>query len=179
MSESVEQSTVMYEVTGEPSALQQLYLEHVGGLVRALTVVCGDRETAADCVQEAFLRAHQRWESLAGYEDPIGWIRHVALNLARDVHRRRRRSRVAQARLQSEAGRHGDRVATAEPIDALAAELAVLPPRQRAALALRYVEGLTVREIATALGISEGAVKFHLHAGRERLRPLVKPDVMG
>lgn len=162
------------DVTGRPGALQQLYLAHVGGLVRALTVVCGDRETAADCVQEAFLRAHERWDSLAAYEDPIGWIRHVALNLARDVHRRRRRSWAAQQRLQAEAGRHGDRTLTAEPVDALAAELAVLPPRQRAALALRYVEGLTVREIAAALGISEGAVKFHLHAGRERLRPLVQ-----
>lgn len=176
MSESVEQSTVMYEVTGEPSALQQLYLEHVGGLVRALTVVCGDRETAADCVQEAFLRAHQRWAQLERYDDPIGWVRHVALNLARDVHRRRRRGRAAQLRLVTDAGRQGDLEATAEPIDRLAAELAVLPPRQRAALALRYVEGLSVREIAAALGISEGAVKFHLHAGRERLRPLVQRE---
>ena len=99
-----------------------------------------------------------------------------ALNLARDVHRRRRRGRAAQLRLVSDAGRHGDLAVTAEPLDRLAVELAVLPPRQRAALALRYVEGLSVREIAAALGISEGAVKFHLHAGRERLRPLVQRE---
>ncbi len=176
MSISVEQLFVMSDVTGGTPALERLYHQHVGGMVRSLTVVVGDRETAADCVQEAFLRAHERWHLLERYEDPVGWIRHVALNLARDVHRRRRRGRVAHLRLVADSGRHGDRDVTAEPVDRLAVELAVLPPRQRAALALRYVEGLTVREIASALGISEGAVKFHLHAGRERLRPLVRRE---
>ena len=38
------------------------------------------------------------------------------------------------------------------------------------AVALHYVEGLPVREVAAEMGLSEGAVKFHLHAGRERLR---------
>lgn len=176
VSVSVERVLVSAEMTGGADALERLYHQHVGGLVRALTVVVGDRETAADCVQEAFLRAHQRWDHLEGYEDPIGWVRHVAINLARDVQRRRRRGRVAQRRLLTDAGRHGDRQATAEPVDRLGVELAVLPARQRAALALRYVEGLSVREIASALGISEGAVKFHLHAGRERLRPIVRRE---
>jgi RNA polymerase sigma-70 factor (ECF subfamily) len=149
---------------------ETVFAQHFGGLVRALTVICGDRETAADCVQEAFLRAHQRWERLDGYEDPVGWVRRVAINLAHDAHRRRRRGQEAQRRL---ALVEGDRTTETALPDPLLAELGQLPPRQRAALALRYVEGLSVAEIASALGISQGAVKFHLHAGRERLRPLI------
>ncbi len=151
---------------------EAVFVRHFSGLVRALTVVCGDRETAADCVQEAFARAHERWDRLEGYEDPVGWIRHVAINLARDAHRRSRRGQLAHERL---AASEGARVSHDQPADPLTAELAHLSPRQRAALALRYVEGLSVAEIANALGISQGAVKFHLHAGRERLRPLVNP----
>jgi len=62
----------------------------------------------------------------------------------------------------------------AEPqLDELGALLAELPRQQRASIALFYVDGLPVAEIAATLDISEGAVKFHLHKGRERLRTLV------
>ena len=167
---------VTQETTGH-DAFEVLFVAHVAGLVRSLTVACGDRETAADCVQEAFLRAHERWDRVGTYEDPVGWVRHVALNLARDAHRRRRRGLAAQLRLHNDAtSRDGPDAAPerADDDDALAAGLASLPPRQRAAMALRYVEGLSVAEIARALGISGGAVKFHLHAGRQRLRPLLR-----
>ena len=173
----VVQVLVTRETTGS-GAFDALFVAHVAGLVRSITVVCGDRETAADCVQEAFLRAHERWDRVGTYEDPVGWVRHVALNLARDVHRRRVRSLSALLRLRSAAaaGGHGADVVPEQPDGdgALAAALASLPPRQRAAMALRYVEALSVAEIARALGISEGAVKFHLHAGRQRLRPLLR-----
>ena len=46
-------------------------------MVQALTIVAGDRETAADAVQEAFVRLVRGWDRLAGYEDPAGWVRRV------------------------------------------------------------------------------------------------------
>ena len=51
--------------------------------------------------------------------------------------------------------------------------LAQLPNQQRLALALFYVDDLTVAEVATAMRLSDGAVKFHLHQGRERLRQVL------
>ena len=48
--------------------------------------------------------------------------------------------------------------------------LADLPRQQRIALALHYVDDLPISDIAAAMGLSEGAVKFHLHQGRARLR---------
>ena len=52
----------------------------------------------------------------------------------------------------------------------VATMLAELPRQQRLSVALFYVDGMSVAEVADALSISVGAVKFHLHQGRERLR---------
>jgi RNA polymerase sigma factor (sigma-70 family) len=54
--------------------------------------------------------------------------------------------------------------------DGVMAMLRHLPKQQRICIALFHVDGLPIAEIASALGLSEGAVKFHLHQGRERLR---------
>jgi RNA polymerase sigma factor (sigma-70 family) len=54
--------------------------------------------------------------------------------------------------------------------------LAELPRQQRLAMALFYVEGLSVAEVAETLTLSEGAVRFHLHQGRNRLRGQVLND---
>ena len=139
-------------------------------LVRLLTAATGDAELASDCVQEAFVRAHVRWRKVGRYDDPVGWVRRVSLNLVRDHARKAARKRRAHDRLvaQGAADRQGA-VPVDQPHD-LMAILAELPPQSRMAVALHYIEGLPVREVAEAMGLSDGAVKFHLHAGRERLR---------
>jgi RNA polymerase sigma-70 factor (ECF subfamily) len=136
-------------------------------MVRSLAVACGDREVAADCVQEAFTRAFVRWGRVSRLEDPAGWVRHVALNKIRDHFRKAERGRRAVERLQADAGTVAD--APAEPSD-LAERLAALPEQQRIAAALFYVEDLSVAEIAHAMQLSDGAVKYHLHAARTSLR---------
>jgi RNA polymerase sigma-70 factor, ECF subfamily len=155
-------------------AFDDVFVGNFPRLVRALTVVCGDREVAADCVQEAFVRAHVRWDRISRMDQPVTWIRRVALNLAHDHHRRRSRAERAHLRL---VGGTELEVGEPQPPSELAALLQQLPRRQREALALHYVEGLSVAEVAVSMGITDGAVKFHLHQGRERLRPLL--DVTG
>jgi RNA polymerase sigma-70 factor (ECF subfamily) len=136
-------------------------------MVRSLAVACGDREVAADCVQEAFTRAFVRWGRVSRLEDPAGWVRHVALNKIRDHFRKAERGRRAVERLQADARTVAD--APAEPSD-LAERLAALPEQQRIAAALFYVEDLSVAEIAHTMQLSDGAVKYHLHAARTSLR---------
>jgi RNA polymerase sigma-70 factor (ECF subfamily) len=147
----------------------QAFVDHYERLVRALTVVAGDREAAADAVQEAFVKAHLRWRRISRYDDPVGWIRRVAINRLRDDHRKNVSKRKALARLatRSEIEHHDPEI---DEFDRL---LAALPRQQRAAAALFYVEGLAVAEIATALDIAEGSVKSHLYDARQRLRPLL------
>ena len=150
--------------------LEAMFRAHYGRLVRALTLASGSREAAADAVQEAFVRAHVRWRRIRRYDDPVGWIRRVAVNLLRDDHRRQQRKAVAERRLANE------RPATFEPdVDETTALLSSLPRQQRLAVALFYVDGLSVAEVATAMRLSEGAVKFHLHAGRAKLRDAMGP----
>ncbi len=150
----------------------ELFAAHYERLVRALTVVAGDRESAADAVQEAFVKAHLRWRKLKDYDDPIGWVRRVAINQLRDEHRRTGRKQRALTRL---AGRTQTTTAASE-IDEFDRLLAQLPKQQRAATALYYVDGLSIAEISVALEIAEGSVKSHLHDARRRLRPVLEQE---
>lgn len=155
-----------------PTDFDAMFDGHYERLVRALTVVAGDREAAADAVQEAFVKAHLRWGRVSSYDDPVGWVRRVAINRLRDEHRRSVRKRRAIDRLRS-------RAATSVPppdVDEFDDVLAQLPRQQRATTALFYVDGLTIAEIAVALGIAEGSVKSHLHDARRRLRSVLTQE---
>lgn len=138
-------------------------------LVQALTIVAGNRETAADAVQEAFIRLLRDWGRVAAYEDPAAWVRRVALNLIHD----HRRAIWRQARLLL---RIEQQPSVPEEIRSFDPELwqqvRILPARQRTAVALRYVGDLTLREVAEAMRVSEGTVDQHL---RRALRTLREP----
>jgi RNA polymerase sigma-70 factor (ECF subfamily) len=153
------------------ATVESLFRAHYGRLVRALTLACGDQEVAADAVQEAFVKAHLHWRRIEKYDDPVGWIRRVAINRLHDDHRRQNRKGRAHVRLAGEP--------QAEPVEQhgfdseLPAILAQLPKQQRIAMALFYVDELSIAEVAAALNVSEGAVKSYLHQGRAKLRSVV------
>ena len=150
----------------------ETFREHYWPMVRSLSVACGDREAAADAVQDAFTRAYARWRRISRYESPAGWIRHVALNRLRNHFRHEQRGVKARARLA------GDTATTVDapdlPDDALRAAVRRLPPQQQIAVSLYYVEQLSVKEIAASMKLSDGAVKYHLHAGRAALRAWIE-----
>ncbi len=151
--------------------VDSLFRAHYGRLVRALTLASGDPEVAADAVQEAFVKAHLHWRRIQKYDDPVGWIRRVAINRLHDDHRRQTRKGKAMQRLAGEP--------QVEPVEQhgfdsdLPTILAQLPKQQRIAMALFYVDELSIAEVAVALNVSEGAVKSYLHQGRARLRSVV------
>lgn len=156
-------------------SVESLFRSHYGRLVRALTLASGNPEAAADAVQEAFVKAHLHWRRIQRYDDPVGWIRRVAINKMRDQHRSQSRKDKAVEKLGNQLpDAHHDEFDDVSDYRKL---LAQLPRQQRLAIALFYVEGLSVEEVANALDISEGAVKFHLHQGRQKLRAAVTVDV--
>src|SRR5262245_31427755 len=112
-------------------------------MARTLLVIGGDAEAAMG--------------------SPMGWVYQVALN---DLRRRLRR-RAHEGRLLRRA--HVEPVPPAEVDPELWAAVGALPLRQREAIVLRYVGDLTEREVATVLGVSEGAASHALASARRRL----------
>jgi RNA polymerase sigma-70 factor (ECF subfamily) len=148
----------------EVPTLESLYAMHAESLAR--TLHAAGVPDARDAVQEAFVQAFVHWRKVSRYDDPLAWIRRVAINRGHN----RRRSRRRQALLAEHiAAATTAPVVAAESDDDLAALVASLPPQQRLALSLYYYADLSVAEVADSMKLSEGAVKYHLHAARTSL----------
>jgi RNA polymerase sigma-70 factor, ECF subfamily len=145
------------------------FRDHYSNLVRSIGLAIGDADLAADAVQEAFAKAHVRWSKVSLYSSPVGWVRIVAVNAARDQQRRR----VRFDRIRHLIARDERVLDTPDMHTPLTDALATLTPQQRIAATLFYLDDLSVTDVAQTMRLSEGAVKFHLSQARERLRPLV------
>jgi RNA polymerase sigma-70 factor (sigma-E family) len=140
----------------------QLYTGHALGLVRLAILLVGDRASAEDIVQDAFLGLYRRWDRLPDTSTPLAYLRVSVINGCRTALRRRTRSRLTPSAALTEAPAAESaeaRVLLTEEQRAVAVALRRLPERQREALVLRYYLDLSEAEIATAMGISRGTVK--------------------
>jgi RNA polymerase sigma-70 factor (sigma-E family) len=138
-------------------------------LAASLTLHVGDRHVGEELAQEALLRAVARWRHLQRHPAPVAWVYRVGFNLATSRFRRDAVGRRAAERLRARANddRTGDDPATRLAVrDAVAA----LPPRQRAAVVLRYFADLSIDDAAEALGCAPGTVKSLTHHGLAALR---------
>ena len=131
---------------------------------------CGrDRELAEELTQQTFVEAIAARPG--NVEDATAWLIGVARHRLADHFRRlERRERGFLRLLSSSRPSAVTWVGPSDPDDALADALRELPAGQRAALVLRYVDDLPVREVARLLSRSEGAVESLLSRGREALR---------
>lgn len=134
-------------------------LPHLLRFGRALT---GDEHAAADLVQDALERTLLRWSHVAAH-DPEGYVRQAMVHRSISVWRKLRRERLTDRPPERE-------YAVADRDDDLFEALRALPPRQRAVIALRYLEDLTEAQTAAVLGCSVGTVKSQAHAAMARLR---------
>lgn len=140
-------------------------------LVGALDLYLDDVNVAEEIAQEALLRACARWEHVSRLESPGGWTRRVALNLATSHLRRRGVERRAQARLRRERTDYAD--PDAADTTTVRAAVAALPPKQKAAVVLRYFLDMTATETGDALGCSPQAVRALTARGMARLREVI------
>jgi RNA polymerase sigma-70 factor, ECF subfamily len=139
-------------------------------LLAALVVASGDVDAARDATSEAFTRALQHWSRVHAMDAPEAWVHRVGINVLRRRHRRRileerllRRQRLEPAPPPQVAP---------EVWDALMS----LPLRQRQAVALRYLLGMTQAEVAEAMGVVPGTAAATLHAARRNLAGLLGID---
>src|SRR5689334_1299884 len=116
-------------------SFESWYQDTYALLSTAMVAVCGNRDVALEATDEALCRAWRRWGTVRAMSSPEGWTYRVALNLVRS---RVRRSRIEQRLLP--------RLASRSQVSAPAGEVwelvRALPPRQRAAIVLRYVADL-------------------------------------
>jgi RNA polymerase sigma-70 factor (sigma-E family) len=149
---------------------EEFAVELLPGLLRFTVVLTGDRGTAEDLAQEVLVRAHCRWDTIGALDRPDRYVRKMLLN--EFVSWRRRSWRLVPSGLGSEVDRRAvaDHAAGHAERDALAGELAKLPARQRAVLALRYYDGLSDAEIAGLLGCAPGTVRGYASRALAALR---------
>jgi RNA polymerase sigma factor (sigma-70 family) len=140
------------------SLVADLFQEHALSLVRLAVILTGDRVSAEDVVQDAFLGLHRALPRLRGVDNALPYLRVSVLNGCRSL----RRSRVRASRRDVE---YAPPVWSAEAA-AIASEerravltaVAALPQRAREVLALRFYLGMPDNDIAKALGVSRGTV---------------------
>jgi RNA polymerase sigma-70 factor (ECF subfamily) len=148
---------------GAPS-LAAVFDANAAAMYRTILAFTGGRaDVAEESVAEAFARATERWDEL---RDPVAWLYRVAFNVATDELRREGRGRHERTQ---------DVPPPTEPGELFDA-MRRLPPRQRAAMVLFYVNDLPVAEVATRMGVTRPTVRVHLTQGRRRLRELLGDD---
>ena len=156
--------------------LDALARERGSALLGYAYLLTGDRQSAQDLVQDAFVRPFAR---LTAGHDPDrleAYLRRAILKGVRAGYRRHSTFLVARPRLAAQPGPAPDSLA-AEHAD-LERALAALSPRERACVVLRHLEDRSVAETAELLGLSDGAVKRYLADGRARLgRLLADPEL--
>ena len=159
---------------GDERAWRHLYECHSDLIFRLAMRMVGDREAALDIVQETYVKASRALDGFRGDASFRSWLASIALNEARTWVRRRIRKREVPIET---IGEPSQTVASADVVVARAdlAERALdfirtLPDQQRDAVLLRSTEGLPYREIAEALGTSEGSVRVSYHHGMAKLR---------
>jgi|HubBroStandDraft_1064217.scaffolds.fasta_scaffold06517_3 RNA polymerase sigma-70 factor (sigma-E family) len=137
-------------------------------LHRSAYLLCGDWHLAEDLVQETLAKAYAQWHRVRNADSPQAYVRRILLNEARERWRRHEAPvpRTDAATDQPVPDWSDDIVRRAQLFDALLR----LPARQRATIVLRYFDGLTERETATALGCGEGTVKSQTSRALAALR---------
>jgi RNA polymerase sigma-70 factor (ECF subfamily) len=170
---------------GELSAYEELARRHQARVYAVAYRFASNREDALDIAQEALFKAYRKiasWEPRSGF---VPWLMRLTTNHAIDHLRRNKRrktGRLADYYPDGEAGAPSER-SNANPETAARAEeigehvqkaLNALSNAQRQVFVLRHYEGLSLAEIAAALGCSVGSVKVHLFRAVRKLRHELK-----
>ena len=152
------------------SAYESLYRRELRVLTALGVTLTGSRESGADLAHEALLRAFRAWPTVRNLDRPGAWVRRVLINLARDAYRRSVRERDAVRRLGPAGSVEAGTFEVGSSVDApFWVAVRALPERQRVAVALRYLDDLSIDEIADVVQVTAGTVKSSLFAARKSL----------
>ncbi len=158
----------MQKVRHDSAALSDFYRKESGGLLRYAYGLTGEVEAAQDLLQEMMARLASRG-GLEGLDDPQAFARKIITNLHVSAGRRRSAFKRVQ-HLLARSDRSESLEAQRDLREAVLQGLDRLPPRQRAAIVLRYYAGCTESEIAQILDCAGSSVRSHIRRGLRSLR---------
>ncbi|KAB1149491.1 RNA polymerase sigma factor SigM [Streptomyces luteolifulvus] len=187
--EATDADLLARHVEGDPDAFGELVRRHRDRLWAVALRTLGDREEAADAVQDALVSAYRAAHTFRGQSAVTTWLHRITVNACLDRARKaasRKTSPVDDTeRLEQLLEPHESASAPAERNDLhrqLLEALGTLPPDQRAALVLVDMQGYPVAEAARMLDVPTGTVKSRCARGRARLLPLLthlRPESSG
>lgn len=164
---------------GDDGAFEQIVTKHQWRIITLAHRLLGDRDEATDAGQEVFLKLYRNLAQIDPEQNLSGWLYKVTVNTCRDLARSRRR----RAHLSLDAALESQTIS--EPIGTEDTEshallhqqqvmigraLATLTERERVAIVLRDLEGLSSDEVAAILGSSATTVRSQISSGRKKLR---------
>lgn len=140
---------------------------------RTAYLICGDWHRADDLTQTAFVALHRRWRKIRDRAALDAYVRRTLVRAAIDESRRPWRRECSVEMLPDSPATAAARDIVGETVatrSALVEGLQQVPPRQRAVLVLRFLEGQSVAAVASALKCTEGTVKSQTARGLDTLR---------
>ena len=159
---------------GDSRAFEVIVLRHERRvLTTAMHLLGGNREDARDAAQQVFLKLHRHLDRLNENLAFAGWLYRITVNVCRDIQRTRATRPTVpleQAGEVAGASVSDESLVRSERSRMIHAALAALPEKERAAVVLRDLEGLTTREVARILGSSEGTVRSQISHARLKMR---------
>jgi len=169
---------------GDIDALGELYERHQSQVYRTATAITHDERMAEDILQEVFLRVNRYADSFDQTQPFEPWLYRITVNLCYTwTNRAKRWVYTVQdtiERLRAPSRRDPEKVTESREQRALLRRaIDSLPDSHRVVVVLYYLEGLSVNEVAYALGVPEGTVKSRLYYAREKLRKAVTEQEVG
>jgi RNA polymerase sigma-70 factor (ECF subfamily) len=162
--------------SGDLAAFEILLRQYEKLVLMTALRLMGNLPDAQDVSQEVFLKLYRNLRKLDGAARIPGWLYRVTVNACRDLQRRKRpEAPVECADDFPSAGMDPQQAATqAERRRILEMSLRMLPEKERAALVLRDLEGLSTEEVARVLGSSEATVRSQISKARVKVRGFVE-----
>jgi RNA polymerase sigma-70 factor (ECF subfamily) len=160
--------------SGDPEAFATLLRTHEALVAGTALRLLGSRQDAQDAAQEVFLKLHRRLWQIEDTGNLPGWLYRVTVNVCRDIRRKRPSAGpLDETRLASSGSADADLVREGQ-LRLIEDALRRLPEKERAALTLRDLEGLSTREVAGILGTSEATVRSQVSQARLKIRKMLR-----
>jgi RNA polymerase sigma-70 factor (sigma-E family) len=157
-------------MTERSGSFEDLVRQERSGLLRRAFLLCGDWQEAEDLTQDTLVKLYRRWPYLHRRDELAGYVHTILVRTYLNERRRPHRRREHLSPDPPDLPDTRDHNQVTDTRLALLAALRALNRTQRAVLVLRFVEDLSVSDVATLMGMTPGTVTSHTHRALATLR---------